>query len=219
MNENILKKIKSLPPLPKSVMQIQQITSDPNASIADLIKVVKEDPMLTANLLKAANSPLYGFSRQIKNVDQAISLFGMSTVKGFALSSAVRSTMKIDLSAYGISEDKFVFGAINLANDEHVQKLLKEMDEKGKYVGAICAAPYALKTAGVLKDKYTAYPGWEGNIKKEGYVSDAKVVEDKNVLTSKGPGTAICFGLEIVKKFAGEEVYNQLKAGLLADYC
>jgi HD-like signal output (HDOD) protein len=108
MNENILKKIKSLPPLPKSVMQIQQITSDPNASIADLIKVVKEDPMLTANLLKAANSPLYGFSRQIKNVDQAISLFGMSTVKGFALSSAVRSTMKIDLSAYGISEDKFV---------------------------------------------------------------------------------------------------------------
>ena len=110
-------------------------------------------------------------------------------------------------------------GAINLANDEHVQKLLKEMDEKGKYVGAICAAPYALKMAGVLKDKYTAYPGWEENIKKEGYVRDAKVVEDKNVLTSKGPGTAICFGLEIVRKFAGEEVYKQLKEGLLADYC
>ncbi len=110
-------------------------------------------------------------------------------------------------------------GAINLAKDEYVQKLLKDMDEKGKYVGAICAAPYALKEAGVLKDKYTAYPGWEGNIKKEGYVSDAKVVEDKNVLTSKGPGTAICFGLEIVKKFKGEEVYNQLKEGLLADFC
>ena len=108
MNENILKKIKSLPPLPKSVMEIQRITSDPEGSIGDLIKVVKEDPMLTANLLKAANSPLYGFSRQIKNVDQAVSLFGMSTVKGFAVSSAVRSTMKIDLSAYGISENQFV---------------------------------------------------------------------------------------------------------------
>ena len=108
MNENIIKKIKSLPPLPKSVMEIQKITSDPNGSIADLIKVVKEDPMLTANLLKAANSPLYGFSRQIKNVDQAVSLFGMSTVKGFAISSAVRNSMKIDLSAYGVSESKFV---------------------------------------------------------------------------------------------------------------
>jgi HD-like signal output (HDOD) protein len=64
--------------------------------------------MLTANLLKAANSPLYGFSRQIKNVDQAVSLFGMSTVKGFAVASAVRNTMKMDLSAYGISESHFV---------------------------------------------------------------------------------------------------------------
>jgi 4-methyl-5(b-hydroxyethyl)-thiazole monophosphate biosynthesis len=110
-------------------------------------------------------------------------------------------------------------GATNLAASEEVKALLKAMDEKGKYVGAICAAPIALKEAGVLKDKYTAYPGWEENIRKEGYVSDAKVVEDKNVLTSKGPATAICFGLEIVKKFAGEETYNQLKAGLLADFC
>jgi len=108
MNENIIKKIKTLPPLPKSVIEIQKITSDPDGSISDLIKVVKEDPMLTANLLKAANSPLYGFSRQIKNVDQAVSLFGMSTVKGFAVASAVRNSMKIDLSAYGISESHFV---------------------------------------------------------------------------------------------------------------
>ena len=35
MNENIIKKIKSLPPLPKSVMEIQKITADPNGSIAD----------------------------------------------------------------------------------------------------------------------------------------------------------------------------------------
>ena len=93
------------------------------------------------------------------------------------------------------------------------------MDEKGKYVGAICAAPIALKEAGVLKDKYTAYPGWEENIRKEGYIADKKVVEDKNVLTSKGPATAICFALEIVKKFVGEDTYNQLKSGLLADFC
>jgi HD-like signal output (HDOD) protein len=107
MNEKILNQIKSLPPLPKSVLEIQRITNDPNSSIQDLIKVVKEDPMLTANLLKAANSPLYGFTRQIKNVDQAVSLFGMSTVKGFAISFAIRNSLKFDLSAYGISETKF----------------------------------------------------------------------------------------------------------------
>jgi HD-like signal output (HDOD) protein len=107
MNDKILQQIKSLPPLPKSVLEIQRITNDPDSSIGDLIKIVKEDPMLTANLLKAANSPLYGFTKQIKNVDQAVSLFGMSTVKGFAISFAIRNSIKFDLSAYGVSESSF----------------------------------------------------------------------------------------------------------------
>jgi len=45
------------------------------------------------------------------------------------------------------------------------------------------------------------------------------VVEDENIMTSRGPATAICFGLSIVKKLKGEEIYNNLKSGLLADYC
>jgi len=107
MQSDILTHIKNLPPLPKSVMEVQKITSDPNSSIKDLVNVIKEDPMLTANLLKAANSPLYGFTRQIKTVDQAVSLFGMSTVKGFVISFAIRNTLKFDLSAYGIDESQF----------------------------------------------------------------------------------------------------------------
>jgi len=107
MQNDILNQIKNLPPLPKSVMEVQKITNDPNSSIKDLVNVIKEDPMLTANLLKAANSPLYGFTRQIKTVDQAVSLFGMSTVKGFVISFAIRNTLKFDLSAYGMDESQF----------------------------------------------------------------------------------------------------------------
>jgi len=107
MNEHIFKEIKSLPPLPKSILEIQRISNDPNSSIADLVKVVKEDPMLTANLLKAANSPLYGFTRQIKSVDQAVALFGMATVKGFAISFAIKNVLRFDLSAYGVDENHF----------------------------------------------------------------------------------------------------------------
>ena len=110
-------------------------------------------------------------------------------------------------------------GATNLAKDKTVQSLLKEMDKKNKNIGAICAAPYALKTAGVLKNQYTAYPGWEENIQHAGYRNDLKVVEDANIITSMGPGTAICFALSIVKKIKGESVFNKLKAELLADYC
>jgi len=45
------------------------------------------------------------------------------------------------------------------------------------------------------------------------------VVEDGNVITSRGPGTSMCFALEIVKKLKGQETYDTLKAGLLATYC
>ena len=107
-----------------------------------------------------------------------------------------------------------------LAGDGHIQALLKEMDAKGKQIGAICAAPFALHKAGVLKPNYTCYPSVEQEIRTEGYLGEqAQVVTDGNVMTSRGPGTAICFGLQIVKKLVGDESYAQVKAGLLATYC
>ncbi len=111
-------------------------------------------------------------------------------------------------------------GTYALADDRYVQQILKEMDAKGKNIGAICAAPFALHKAGVLKEKYTCYPSVEDEIKKEGFMGDmAMVVEHENVMTSRGPATAICFALEIVKKLKGVESYEMLKAGLLADFC
>jgi HD-like signal output (HDOD) protein len=107
MNESIKSCIKSLPPLPESVAQIQRICAMPDASLADLSAVVEKDPMITANLLRAANSPFYGFSREIKNVQQAVSLFGMATVKGLALSGAIKNVLKIDLSPYDMTPSDF----------------------------------------------------------------------------------------------------------------
>lgn len=106
-----------------------------------------------------------------------------------------------------------------LAEEESVQQLLRDMKEKEKIVGAICAAPFALKQAGVLNDHYTCYPSVEEQIGTDGYTDKEKVVIDGNVMTSRGPGTSICFGLAIVRKLVGEDVYEQLKGGLLADYC
>ncbi len=111
-------------------------------------------------------------------------------------------------------------GTHALADDANVQQLLKEMDAKGKNIGAICAAPFVLNAAGVLKPNYTCYPSVENDIKLDGYQGDkAMVVEEGNVMTSRGPATAICFALAIVKKLKGDKTYETLKNGLLATYC
>jgi 4-methyl-5(b-hydroxyethyl)-thiazole monophosphate biosynthesis len=106
-----------------------------------------------------------------------------------------------------------------LVADQTVQTMIKELNSKQKLVGAICAAPYALHTAGVLSQNYTCYPSVEEKIRQDGYKCNKKVVKENNIMTSQGPATAICFALEIVKELKGIEMYEELKSGLLADFC
>jgi 4-methyl-5(b-hydroxyethyl)-thiazole monophosphate biosynthesis len=136
--------------------------------------------------------------------------------------------MHAERSVKGLSADELDMivlpggwgGTKALASDATVQALLKEMDAKGKNIGAICAAPYALEAAGVLKEGYTCYPGIEDDLHTSGFVGDKHaVVQSGNVMTSRGPATAICFALAIVKKLVGKAVYEKVRDGLLAGYC
>ena len=110
-------------------------------------------------------------------------------------------------------------GTHALADDADVQRLLQEMKAKDKMIGAICAAPFALNKAGVLSQNYTCYPSIEEQIRLDGYISDKKVVIDGNVMTSRGPATAICFAIAIAEKLKGPETAQALREGLLADFC
>lgn len=107
MKNSIVDSIKSLPPLPRTLIDMQRVCADPEASIADLTKTIEHDPMIVANLLKAANSPLYMFGREIKNVAQAVSLFGMSMTRSIALGNSVRKLLNVDMEPYGISSERF----------------------------------------------------------------------------------------------------------------
>lgn len=107
MKSSIIDSIKSLPPLSKTILDINKVYADPDASIHDLGKAIEPDPMIVANLLKAANSPLYGFGREIKNASQAVSLFGMSMTRSIALGNSVRKLLNVDMQPYGITSQRF----------------------------------------------------------------------------------------------------------------
>lgn len=107
MKNSILSRIKSLPPLSKTISDINLVCSKEDSGINDLAKVIEGDPMIIANLLKAANSPLYSFGKEIRNVSQAVSLFGMSVTRSIAIGNSVRKLLNVDMQPYGISSDKF----------------------------------------------------------------------------------------------------------------
>ncbi len=107
MKSSIIKSIKSLPPLSKTILDINRVYADEESGIAELAKVIEPDPMIVANLLKSANSPLYGFGKEIKNVSQAVALFGMSMTRSIALGNSVRKLLNVDMQPYGVTSDKF----------------------------------------------------------------------------------------------------------------
>ena len=107
MKSSIAESIKSLPPLSKTILDIKRVYADKDVGVVALAKVISHDPMIVANLLKNANSPLYGFGKEIKNVTQAVSLFGMSMTRSIALGNSVRKLLNVDMQPYGITSEKF----------------------------------------------------------------------------------------------------------------
>jgi 4-methyl-5(b-hydroxyethyl)-thiazole monophosphate biosynthesis len=107
-------------------------------------------------------------------------------------------------------------GADHLRDNPHVQAMIKNHAAKGKYIGAICAAPKALATAGLLEGKSaTSYPGVLdalGNHQIK--VKNSAIEIDGNIVTSRGPGTAMDFALTLVELLEGQarrtEVEKQL---------
>lgn len=135
-------------------------------------------------------------------------------------------TIQADMSIKNVISDDFDMmvlpggwgGTYALAENSRVIVLVKEFKEK-KIIGAMCAAPFVLKKAGVLGTDYTCYPGAKDEIDHPGYRDDQKVVVNGNVMTSQGPGTTVCFGLAIVERLVGKESMQVVKEGMLLDYC
>lgn len=108
-------------------------------------------------------------------------------------------------------------GADYLQRDECVQAKLKAMAAENKLVAAICAAPKALASAGLLDGKtFTSYPGSVdlSTIADMEYSND-KVVISGNIVTSRGPGTAMDFALAIIEQLLGSEKRAEVEGPLL----
>jgi 4-methyl-5(b-hydroxyethyl)-thiazole monophosphate biosynthesis len=104
--------------------------------------------------------------------------------------------------------------AKTLREDPRAQAALKQAAAAGKLVAAVCAAPTALEAAGLLQGKRaTSYPG--NALPSAHYVED-RVVEDGNVVTSRGPGTTMAFALKLVERLSGVAVATATAERLLA---
>ena len=147
----------------------------------------------------------------------------MCSLAGEQVVGAHNIKVVADITIENIKEDEYsalvlpggMPGSTNLKECDKVISLVKKFNEDSKIVAAICAAPIVLGEAKVIeKRKITSYPGFEEEL-AEGIYCEDLVVEDDNMVTSRGPATAIYFALKLVEKIAGKDIYEQLKDDML----
>lgn len=107
-------------------------------------------------------------------------------------------------------------GADNLESDPRIITILRDMAGRERFTAAICAAPKVLAAAGLLDGKRaTSYPGFLDAARTPGLaVTDATVEQHGNVITSRGPGTAMDFGLALIENLVGRAGRDAIESAL-----
>lgn len=132
---------------------------------------------------------------------------GITVVTDIALDAAVADDYDMIVLPGGMP------GAQHLKDDVRILSLLRRFAASGRYTAAICAAPGVLAQAGLLEARAaTSFPGFLTADSAPGIrLRDDPVVVDGKVVTSRGAGTAMEFGLALIALLEGEDARQQVR--------
>ncbi len=104
--EEIISDVEDVAPLPKVVMDLVNISQQPEPDIREAIDVIKYDQALTTRILRYANSPMADARYRIQNIKDAAIRLGLGTLLEIALGSKVNNFMNHALPQYGLGEEE-----------------------------------------------------------------------------------------------------------------
>ncbi len=108
MIDTILQKIESLPPLPKTIIEVEEFRKKEDKDPDELLEIIEKDALITSTLLKVANSAMFGFRSKVETPKRAISLLGVNFTISLAISGTINNLIASDLKPYNSSSDEFM---------------------------------------------------------------------------------------------------------------
>lgn len=100
--DEITARIAELPVLPAGVSEVIAACDDPDITVGQISQRILQDQQLTASILKLANSAMYGLSRRVATITEAVVLLGFATIKSLAISSHTYRLLNRSLPGYGL---------------------------------------------------------------------------------------------------------------------
>lgn len=132
--ESITKSMGELPPSPIVATKLLELLRQPDLKIKDLANAVSLDPVISARLMRMANSAFYQQMKQIKTVDRAIIVVGEDVLKNLAMEYSLRSTHK----TYGVLERKLWENSVGCAVAcRMLAERLTDLDKNEAYLAGL----------------------------------------------------------------------------------
>ena len=91
--QDVIQNLGSLPPLPQVATRVIRISADAETSSKELLSLIRTDQALSAQVLKIANSAMFGMVREVTTLTQAIMTMGFSTTRSVVLASSVKNLL------------------------------------------------------------------------------------------------------------------------------
>jgi HD-like signal output (HDOD) protein len=102
--DRLLEESERIEPVPQVIHQLMGLVDDPEVPVSEITELILYEPLVTANLLKLANSAAFGFKRKIDSVHDAVVLLGLKQVVEMVLLSGVSKPLKSAHQGYGLEE-------------------------------------------------------------------------------------------------------------------
>jgi HD-like signal output (HDOD) protein len=107
MKIEIIKKIRSLPPLNETALDVIEFNKADNKESEELIEIVQKDPLIVATLLKVANSALFGFRHKVESIENLIQLLGSDFVVSLVIGNSIQNNFDTNFEPYTINSNQF----------------------------------------------------------------------------------------------------------------
>ena len=101
--KNISSKLSSFPSMPGAAVKLLALIDDPDLNVSQIEKILRQDPGLTANLLRLANSAYFGIPSKVGSVRQAVLLLGLKRLIQMVIASCVSALMDKPVPGYDLS--------------------------------------------------------------------------------------------------------------------
>lgn len=157
-----VKRIKNLPTLPVIVQKIIKMVEDPDTSSSDVAALIAQDQVLSAKVLRMANSAFFGMSRKISSINQAAVILGFDVIKGLVLSTAVSGLIKKSMDglwehSIGCAAASGVIARLLSRNDAEELFVAGLLHDLGKVVMALQLPETVRKTIHAAHVKRTSF--------------------------------------------------------------